>query len=63
MALFMLVILLYLEKKYPDKDYLIGFVIGCAVLSKHTVGAFFILPSIIYYFRDIKKLLRRAIGF
>lgn len=63
MALFMLVILLYLEKKCPDKDYLIGFVIGCAVLSKHTVGAFFILPSIIYYFRDIKKLLRRAIGF
>ena len=63
MALFMLVILLYLEKKCPDKDYLIGFVIGCAVLSKHTVGVFFILPSIIYYFRDLKKLFRRAIGF
>lgn len=63
MVLFMLVILLYLEKKYPDKDYLIGFVIGCAVLSKHTVGIFFILPSIIYYFRDLKKLFRRAIGF
>ena len=62
MALFMLVIILYLEKKYPRKDYLIGFAIGCAVLSKHTVGAFFILPSIIYYFRDIKKLLHRAVG-
>lgn len=55
MALFMLVIILYLEKKYPDKDYLIGFVIGCAILSKHTFGLFLIFPSIIYYFRDLKK--------
>ena len=62
MALFMLVILLYLEKNYPDKDYLIGFVIGCAVLSKHTLGIFLILPSVIYYFRDLKKLLRRVAG-
>ncbi len=62
MALFMLIVLLYLEKKYPDKDYLIGFVIGCAILSKHTFGLFLIIPSIIYYFRDFKKLLRRAVG-
>lgn len=61
-ALLFLVILLYLEKRYPEKDYLIGFVIGCAILSKHTLGVFLILPSIIYYFKDLKKILRRAIG-
>lgn len=62
LVLLFLVILLYLEKRYPNKDYLIGFIIGCAILSKHTSGVFLILPSIIYYFRDFKKLLRRAIG-
>lgn len=59
---FMMVILLYLEKKYPDKDYIIGFFIGLSILSKHTVGVLFILPSIIIYFRDYKKIIRRFIG-
>ena len=62
MAVFMLVLILLFEKKYSDKDYLIGILIGLAILSKHTIGAFFILPSIIYYFKDKKKLLRRFIG-
>lgn len=58
----MMVILLYLEKKHNDKDYLIGIFIGLAILSKHTVGAFFILPTIIMYYKNIKKILRRVVG-
>lgn len=62
LALFFLVILLYLEKKYPEKDYLIGFIIGCSILSKHTIGLLFFLPSLFYYFKDIRKLSKRIIG-
>ena len=56
---FMMIILLFLENKYKDKDYLIGIVLGLIILSKHTVGIFFIIPSIIYYFKRKDKLLKR----
>lgn len=62
MAIFMLVLILFFEKEKSDKDYLIGILIGLAILSKHTVCGFFIIPSIIYYFKDKKKLLKRFIG-
>ena len=62
LVLFMMIVLLFLEEKYNDKDYLIGIFIGLAILSKHTVGVLFILPSLIYYFKDKKKLLRRLLG-
>jgi len=62
MCFTMLVIILYLEEKYPDKDYLIGFFIGLAILSKHTVGFFFVLPTLIRYFKDLKRIGRRALG-
>lgn len=62
LALFFLVILLYLEKKYSEKDYLIGFVIGCTILSKHTIGCLLFLPSLFYYFKDIKKIGKRIVG-
>lgn len=62
-VLFCLVLLLYLEEKFSDKDYLIGFVIGCAVLSKQTVGLLLVFPSIIFYFKKWKKLLKRCVGF
>ena len=58
----MLMIILYLEKKHNNKDYLIGFFIALAILSKHTVGIFFVLPTIIMYYKDIKKILKRVIG-
>ena len=61
-AFFMMIVLLFLEKKYSNKDYLIGIVIGLSILSKHTVGVLFILPSLIYYFKDKNKLLKRFIG-
>ena len=61
-AFFFLIILLFLEEKYKDKDYLIGVVIALAILSKHTVGVLLVIPSLIYYFKDKKKLLKRFIG-
>lgn len=61
-CLFLLIVLLYLEKFHNEKDYLIGFVIGLSILAKQTIGIFFVLPTIIVYYRDIKKILKRAIG-
>ena len=58
----MMVILLYLEKFHNEKDYLVGVFIGLCILSKHTVGAFFVLPTIILYFKDFKRILKRAAG-
>ena len=60
-CLLMLVILLYLEKFHNDEDWLIGIFIGLSILSKHTVGCFFVLPTLIMYFKDYKKILRRGI--
>ncbi|MDD5888622.1 MAG: hypothetical protein PUC82_03950 [bacterium] len=62
MCFSMLVIILYLEEKHSDKDYLIGFFIGLAILSKHTVGCFFIIPTLIKYFSNWRKILKRALG-
>lgn len=63
LALFFLVIILYYEKKYSNKDYLIGVLIGLCFLSKQTIGVALIIPSIIFYFKDLKKLFRRFCGF
>ena len=58
----MMIVLILLEDKYKDKDYLIGVVIALAILSKQTVGVLLIIPSLVYYFKDKKKLLKRFIG-
>jgi 4-amino-4-deoxy-L-arabinose transferase-like glycosyltransferase len=62
LAFFFLILLLFLENKYKDKDYLIGIVIALAILSKQTVGVLLIIPSLIYYFKYKNKLLKRFIG-
>lgn len=62
MTLFFIVILYYLEKAHPDKDYLIGFIIGFSILSKHTVGCLLVIPLVIICFHDKKKLLKRFVG-
>lgn len=59
--LFLIVLLIFLEKE-DRNDYLIGFVIGLAIITKHTIGIFLILPSLVYLKRDFKKLLKRAVG-
>ena len=57
------VIVLYLEEKHPDKDYLIGFILGLMFLSKQTVGGLFLISSLIICFKQYKKLFKRIIGF
>ena len=58
---FLLVIVIYLEKKEAN-DYLVGFFLGCLILTKHTVGIFFIIPTFIMYYKDLKKIGKRALG-
>ena len=62
MCFAMIIIIVYLEEKYPNKDYLIGFFIALAILSKHTVGCFMIIPSILFYYKSRNKLFKRFIG-
>ncbi len=59
---FLIIVLIYLEHFYKDKDYLIGFFIGLSILAKHTVGFFLVIPSLIFYYKDINKLKKRFIG-
>ena len=54
-----IVILVYLEKEYPDKDYLSGLILGLSILTKHTVGIFFVLVMIFIHYKNIKKIFRR----
>ena len=63
MCFAMMVILIYLENKHNDNDYLIGVFLALAILSKQTVGFFLIIPTFIFYFKDKKKILKRFIGF
>lgn len=58
---FFYILLIYLEQKKAN-DKLIGIVLGCALLTKQTVGFFYILVNILYYFRkDKKKLTTRLL--
>ena len=59
--LLLTILIVYLEKK-ESSDYLIGFLLGLCILTKHTVGVFLIIPSFIFYFKDKKKLFKRFIG-
>lgn len=58
---YLLVLLIYLEKN-SKSDYLIGFVLGVAVLTKQSVGACLLLPSL-YYIKDFSKIKKRILGF
>ena len=62
LCLVFLVIVYYLEKNYPDKDFVIGLMLGFAVLSKHTVGLLLCLSMLIIHYKDFKKILRRISG-
>ena len=61
MVFLLIIILLYLEKNNKN-DYLIGLTIGLSILCKHTVGLFLIIPSLIFYFKDKDKIIKRIIG-
>lgn len=62
-CLAMSVIVLYLEKKYPKKDFLIGVFLALAFLSKQTIGGLMLLPSLFICWKDIKRLGKRIGGF
>lgn len=59
--LVLVIIILYLEKN-KKSDYLIGILLGLCILTKHSIGIFMLIPSIVIYFNDFKKLLKRAVG-
>lgn len=58
---FLIFILSYIDKETTN-DYLIGFIIGLSIITKHTIGVFLVIPSIIFYYKDIKKILKRFCG-
>ena len=60
----LLVLILFLEEKCQKSNSLwyhssIGFLLGCSILVKHTVGLFLVIPSIIFYWKDKKYLIIR----
>ncbi len=55
------ILLIYLERK-KSNDYLIGFIIGIAFLTKINVGFLLCLPTL-YFFKDFKKIGKRILGF
>lgn len=62
LTLFFLIIIYYLEKNYSSKDYLIGFIIGLSILSKHVIGCMLLIPMFIICFRNRGKLFKRLVG-
>lgn len=60
--LFLLIFILSYIDKDKSNDYLIGLLIGLSIITKHTVGVFLIIPSLIYYYKNINKLLKRLVG-
>lgn len=60
MLFFLTIILIYLEER-NESDFIIGIIIGLLILTKHTIGIFFILPSLLYI-KNYKKILKRFIG-
>lgn len=60
-AFFLLMIIFYLEKS-KDKDFIIGIMLGLLILTKQSIGAAVLIPGIFYYYKDKKKMLKRALG-
>ena len=53
--LFLIIIMMFLENRNSN-DYLIGFIIGLSIITKHTIGIFLILPSLIYINKNYHKI-------
>ena len=58
LILFELILLLYLDK-YKKSDKLIGLVSGITIITKHNIGVFIFLVSLLFVIKDKKKLLTR----
>lgn len=59
--LFLFLCLIFLEMN-KQNDYLIGFILGCLILTKQSVGFMVLLPCLLYCIKDRKKLFSRIIG-
>ena len=60
LAVFLVIILLYLEKN-KKSDYLIGIILSLLILTKHSIGLFFLLVTLIGTF-DFSKIKKRLLG-
>ncbi len=60
LCLMFIIILMYLEKNNKN-DYLIGFILGLLILTKHSIGLSILFFSFIGI-RNIKKILKRLAG-
>lgn len=60
-AFVLLMIIFYLEKS-KDKDFIIGIMLGLLILTKQSIGVAVLIPGIFYYYKDKKKMLKRALG-
>ena len=58
---FLFLLLIFIEKKRCN-DYLIGIVIGIAVLTKQSVGGALSLVSVYYLFKNYRKIFKRVVG-
>lgn len=58
--LFLLILVIYCEV-VGKSDYLIGFLLGLMILTKHTLGILFLLPSFLYL-KQPKKIGKRFLG-
>lgn len=61
LLLVLTIVVVYLEEKHKS-DFLIGIFLGLLMLTKHTVGIFLIIPSIIICFKEKKRLVYRFLG-
>lgn len=60
LAVFLVIIILYLEKN-KKSDYLIGIILSLLILTKHSIGLFFLLVTLIGTF-DFSKIKKRLLG-
>ena len=63
LQLMMVIFLIELEKKEKRKEYGIGVLLACILLTKQSVGVCVLLASIPYYRKEKEVLKKRAIGF
>ena len=60
LAVFLVLVLLYLEKNNKS-DYLIGVILSLLILTKHSIGLFFLLVTLIGTL-DFSKIKKRILG-
>jgi len=60
LAVFLVIIILYLEKN-KKSDYLIGIILSLLILTKHSIGLFFLIVTLIGTF-DFSKIKKRLLG-